>query len=122
MWPPTTGLIPKVTPPEGDTINGVFVPGGTEIGQCAWGIQRSKKVYGADSMIFNPDRWLRADGEALENMERSLGLVWGYGKYQCLGKSIALMELNKVYFEVCGHLVYYLDFSKSNKLMQNCFY
>lgn len=107
MWPPTTGLIPKVTPPEGDTLNDVFIPSGTEIGQCAWGIQRSNKVYGEDSMVFDPNRWLRADGEALENMERSLGLVWGYGKYKCLGKSIALMELNKVYFEVSWFLVFH---------------
>lgn len=105
IWPPTTGLIPKVTPPEGDTINGVFVPGSTEIGVCAWGVQRSKGVYGEDSMVFNPDRWLRVDGEELESMERSLALVWGYEKYSCLGKNIALMELNKIYFEVSRFLI-----------------
>ena len=32
MFPPVTSLFPKVVPPEGDTINGVFLPGGTEIG------------------------------------------------------------------------------------------
>ena len=32
MFPPVAGLFPKVVPPEGDTINGVFLPGGTEIG------------------------------------------------------------------------------------------
>jgi cytochrome P450 len=31
MHPPVEGLLPKLTPPEGDTINGIFVPGGTEI-------------------------------------------------------------------------------------------
>ncbi|TVY81737.1 Cytochrome P450 monooxygenase tropD [Lachnellula suecica] len=100
IWPPTTSLTSKVTPQEGDTINGVFIPGGTEIGVCVWGVQRDKKIYGDDSMLFNPDRWLRASGEELESMERSLALVWGHGKNQCLGKSIALLELNKVFFEL----------------------
>jgi hypothetical protein len=97
MWPPASGLLSKKTPPEGDTINGVFVPGGIDIGQCAWGVQRSKRVYGEDSMMFRPER---CGGTRLEKMEKSLGLVWGYGKYSCLGKNIAWLELNKVFFEV----------------------
>jgi cytochrome P450 len=56
MWPPATGLMSKVVQPEGDTINGIFVPGGTQIGKCDWAIQRSKKVYGEDSSIFRPER------------------------------------------------------------------
>ena len=32
MFPPVTGLVSKMVPPEGDTINGVFLPGGTDIG------------------------------------------------------------------------------------------
>lgn len=100
MWPPAPVIMPKVTPPDGDIINGVFVPEGTEIAQCAWGLHRYKKVYGEDSMVFEPDRWLRTDGMALEAMERSLALTWEAGKYQCLRKNIALLEPNKVLFEV----------------------
>jgi cytochrome P450 len=101
IFPSATGIMSKVVPPEGDTINGIFIPGGTEIGKNDWGIQRDASVFGEDSMVFRPERWLEAHGEELEKMERSLGLVWGYGKYSCLGKNIALMELNKCYFEVC---------------------
>ena len=32
LFPPVTGLLQKVAPPEGDTINGKFIPGGTFIG------------------------------------------------------------------------------------------
>lgn len=32
IWPPITGLMEKVVPPEGDVVNGMFVPGGTQIG------------------------------------------------------------------------------------------
>lgn len=100
MCPPATGLLSKKTPPEGDTINGRFVPGGTDIGQCAWGLQRSKIVYGEDSMLFRPERWLEAKGEKLEKMEKSVGLVWGFGKYSCLGKNISWLEMDKVFFEL----------------------
>jgi cytochrome P450 len=60
----------------------------------------SKKVYGDDSMIFRPERWLEAEGEDLKKMEKSLGLIWGYGRYSCLGKHTAFLELNKIFFEV----------------------
>lgn len=99
MWPPVTGNMAKKAPPEGDTINGRFVPGGTWIGKCDWAIQRSTKIYGDDATIFRPERWLEAEGETLEKMERTLGLLWGHGKYSCLGKNIAWMELNKIFFE-----------------------
>ena len=35
MFPPVTGRFPKEVPPEGDTFNGVYLPGGTEIGYYA---------------------------------------------------------------------------------------
>ena len=100
MCPPATGMLNKKTPPQGDTINGRFVPGGVEIGQCIWGVERSKEIFGQDSMLYRPERWLEARGEQLEKMEKSVALVWGYGKYSCLGKGIAYLELNKVFFEV----------------------
>lgn len=100
LCPPATGMLSKKTPPEGDTVNGRFIPGGVEIGQCIWGVERSKEVFGQDSGMFRPERWLEAKGEQLEKMEKSVNLVWGYGKYSCLGKHIAYLELNKVFFEV----------------------
>lgn len=117
ICPPSTGLLSKKTPPGGDTINGRFVPGGTDIGQSIWAVMRSEKVFGADSQAFRPERWLEAEGENLEKMERSLGLVWGYGKFGCLGKGIAWMELDKIFFEVrismfCVHSFVRLIFMK----------
>lgn len=33
-------------------------------------------------------------------MERSNDLIFGHGKYMCLGKSVAMVELNKVFVEL----------------------
>ncbi len=98
--PPGTGMFNKVVPKGGDTINGIFVPEGTNIGTAVFGVHHSKKVYGEDSGVFRPERWLEAEGDQLAQMNSTSDLIFHYGKWQCLGKSVALMELNKIYVEV----------------------
>jgi cytochrome P450 len=100
IFPPATGLFEKQTPPEGDTIDGRFVPGGTRIAFNVLAVQRDKKVFGEDAQSFRPERWLDNDKERVQQMEKVQDLVFGYGRYGCLGKSVALIELNKVFFEV----------------------
>jgi cytochrome P450 len=99
IYPPVAGLMAKKVPPGGDTINGMFVPGGTQIGYGAWGIFRNKKIWGDDADAFRPERWL--EGENIREQELALELIFAAGRYQCLGKSVALLELNKVFIEVC---------------------
>ncbi|OCL05628.1 cytochrome P450 [Glonium stellatum] len=104
IWPAVTGLLSKVVPPEGDTVEidgkKMYLPGGTNVGYCAWGIHRNKDVFGEDADVFRPERWLEASGENLAHMTKTAELVWGWGKYQCLGRPIAMIELNKVFFEL----------------------
>jgi cytochrome P450 len=57
-------------------------------------------VYGPDFALFRPERWLEAEGEELQKMERQADLTFGYGRFACLGKPVALMELNKVFIEL----------------------
>ena len=33
-------------------------------------------------------------------MEKNNDLIFGHGKYQCLGKNIAFLELNKIFVEL----------------------
>lgn len=104
IWPTGTGLLTKVVPPEGDTVTvdgkRVFLPGGTNIGTCVWGVLRRKDVFGEDADAFRPERWLEASGDKLVYMHKTGDLAFGWGKYQCLGKNIAWMELSKAFFEV----------------------
>lgn len=109
FWPPVTGLMTKFSPPSGDEaeVDGekVFIPGGTNIGWASNGIHRNKAVFGDDVNLFRPERWLEdgdRGGERLEKMRRVVDLNFGYGKYYCLGRLIALSELHKVIFEVSG--------------------
>jgi cytochrome P450 len=100
IFPPGTGLRSKTVPPEGDTIDGVFLPGGTNIGSNTWAVLRLKDVYGDDSDVFRPERWLEATPEKRKEMEQVGDLIFGYGKYRCLGERVAFLEFNKVFFEV----------------------
>jgi cytochrome P450 len=105
IFPPATGLASKLVPPAGDTINGVFLPGGTKIGANYWALLRRTDVFGPDAISFRPERWLEASPEQLVKMEKVQDFVWGYGKYVCLGRSVALIELNKLFVEVSVGMV-----------------
>lgn len=100
IWPPVTGVMTKTVPEGGDTLDGYFVPGGTEVGYNAWGLQRIKSIYGDDVSMFRPERWLEAGPDQLKEMTRTVELVFVYGKWQCPGKDVAAIELNKVFVEV----------------------
>ena len=99
-FPPLTQLRERVVPPEGDIIQGYRIPGGTFIGLNAWGTQLDA-VYGDDPEAFRPERWLTMDQERTKAMHQTLELVFGHGSTKCLGMSMAMMELNKMIFEVC---------------------
>ncbi|KAL7622954.1 hypothetical protein AAE478_006633 [Parahypoxylon ruwenzoriense] len=97
---PFSGLTMKEVPPEGDTIHGKFIPGGTRIAHSFLSVQRSTAVYGADAEVFRPERWLGIDAEKHREMVQTTELVFGYGRWGCSGKNVAFMELNKAYVEL----------------------
>jgi cytochrome P450 len=97
--PPASGIASKQVPRGGDFINGIFVPGGTQIGSSCYGMHHSKKIFGEDADTFRPERWLEAQGDQLSEMTSTVDLVFHYGKTQCLGKQVAFTELNKVFVE-----------------------
>lgn len=117
IFPPVAGLMAKQAPPEGDAWNGAFIPGGTRVGWSSWAMFRRRDIFGEDAGEFRPERWLVGEGEGedeekeedgttpaekkLREMEATIELVFSYGRYQCLGRPVALMELNKVFVEVC---------------------
>ncbi|KAL2879023.1 hypothetical protein SGCOL_005722 [Colletotrichum sp. CLE4] len=105
VHPPVTNMDPKRVPDGGDTVvvNGesVFLPGGTNINAAAWPMHLSKEVFGEDADEFRPERWLLEEDERrLMSMHRVHELIFGYGKYQCLGRPIAMMEIGKTIFEL----------------------
>ena len=109
MYPPVTGLLCKEVPKGGVHIDGKFAPGGTWIAWNSWAMQRDKDIYDIDAEIFRPERWLpknHSDAERarVDRMTETVGLVFGYGRFGCLGRGVATMELNKGILEVRSSL------------------
>lgn len=97
---PAAGPLFKEVPKQGDYIDGKFIPGGTQIGTSPFSIYHSKEIFGQDASVFRPERWLNADPARVEIMSDVVNLVFSSGKYQCLGKPVAFIELNKILVEV----------------------
>ena len=100
MWPPLFGMKAKTAPKGGDTIKGIYYPEGTVLGGCDAAMCRNEKVFGADSHAFRPDRWVEADEETRARYQYVVETIFGTGRFTCLGKHIAMIELHKVFVEV----------------------
>ncbi|KAJ4144349.1 hypothetical protein LMH87_003235 [Akanthomyces muscarius] len=102
--PPVANIFSRDVPPGGDTVrvNGqdVFLPGGTCIGYSAYAMHHDRDVYGPDPDAFRPERWLEPDEGKLRPMVFANELVFGHGKFRCLGQKVAHMEISKFIFEV----------------------
>ncbi|KAK4553097.1 hypothetical protein LTR86_009824 [Recurvomyces mirabilis] len=108
IYPPVTGVMAKQVPPTGATIevDGVekFAPPGTQIGWNSWGMMHNQEIFGADAEIYRPERWLvrnsgEEEGQRVQRMNETVTLCFGYGRFGCLGRGVATMELNKAVIE-----------------------
>jgi cytochrome P450 len=81
-------------------MHGVYIPEGTAICANISALLRSQALFGQDSHVFRPERFLEAEPKKRAEMERNTELVFGSGQFMCLGKTIVFMELSKAVFEV----------------------
>lgn len=100
MRPPAPYGHYKVVPPGGDTLNGMFIPEGTAVGHNSFSMMRRQDIFGADVEIFRPERWLECSDAQRQQMDRTIDIHFGGGRWMCAGKIVAYTELNKIYFEV----------------------
>ncbi|KAK9781184.1 putative Cytochrome P450 [Seiridium cardinale] len=92
---PAVGLnITRYAPPEGVELEGIFFKGGTRLALNGWVLHRDKSVFGEDAEQFRPERWLE-DEQRAKTMERFM-FQFGGGSHVCIGRNLALLEINKV--------------------------
>ncbi|KAI3336999.1 cytochrome P450 family protein [Xylariaceae sp. AK1471] len=93
VFPVVSLVLDRDTPPEGMTICGRFVPGGTVVGSSPWVIHRMREVWGDDAEEFRPERWLDKDnvGEL-----RRFFFGFGGGTRTCIGRNISWLEIEKL--------------------------
>lgn len=111
--------ISRLVPPGGAEIDGARYPGGVSAAFNAWVLHRDEEIFGPDVETYRPERWL--DKDKAKNMDRFMfqvrkrtnslrvcrvdllrtrvmanGQQFGGGSHLCLGKNLALLEINKV--------------------------
>ncbi|KAH8651131.1 cytochrome P450 [Xylariales sp. PMI_506] len=90
----------KSVPPGGDTLNGVFLPGGTAVTHNIFGLMMSEDIFGSDADMFRPERFLQCDEAKRVEMERVVEFAFGTGRWMCAGKLVAFTQMYKVIFEL----------------------
>ncbi|POS75469.1 cytochrome P450 [Diaporthe helianthi] len=103
MRPGTTGSFSKVVPPQGEVVQGKFIPGGTLVAMNVPAMLRSAELFGSDAHLFRPERWLQASGDKQAEMKDQVEMMFGSGRWMCAGKPITYMELFKTFFELFRH-------------------
>ncbi len=100
VWPPATALQPKISLKD-EIVCGVRIPTGTNLAWSPWTFMRNTDVFGDDAHIFRPERWLGIPVEKWRLMDQTVMMDFVAGsRYECLGRGIAMMELNRTFVEV----------------------
>lgn len=116
---PAVGLgIYRKVPPEGVEIDGQFYPGGTEVAVNGWVLHRDRGIFGDDVEEYRPERWFERDAKLMGShmyqvSEETLLLQvvpvkltqvllqqFGGGSHLCIGRNLALFEMNKVLIQI----------------------
>ncbi|KAH7211342.1 cytochrome P450 monooxygenase [Fusarium oxysporum] len=93
LCPPVPGLLPRENH-NGGYVDGVFVPPGIEVGIPIWAIHRKPELY-PEPETFRPERWIEDSPDQIERA-RSGMMPFSAGTRGCVGKSLAMMELQLI--------------------------
>ncbi|KAJ5373922.1 Cytochrome P450 oxidoreductase [Penicillium concentricum] len=94
IHPPNGVMFGRTVPPEGATICGKFMPGGTEVGISPWVVHYDPELF-PEPEKFQPERWLSKDADLVAQRKRSI-FAFSAGSHTCLGKNISLVEITKL--------------------------
>ena len=92
LRPPVAIGLPRVTPPQGATVCGHFIPGGVTVSVPILEINRHKDLFVRPD-DFDPERWF--DEKQLPNLKTYVQ-PFSIGNRVCIGRNLAMIELTKV--------------------------
>ncbi|KAK0736749.1 cytochrome P450 [Apiosordaria backusii] len=83
---------PRLTPPEGITVDGVFIPGGVAVRVPGYALHRSEEFYLAPTE-FKPERWT---DQSKFVKDREAFMPWLVGPNNCVGKRMGMSVIRLV--------------------------
>ena len=78
--------------PQGISIYGEAVPGGTIASCSSWVLRRSKEVFGEEVYDYRSERWL-GDTKKVKEMNRTL-FEFVMGNFSRIRKTISIVEIS----------------------------
>jgi cytochrome P450 len=88
LYPPSPATLTRITPVNGTTVEGYFIPGNITIGTSAQCMHQNASIF-KDPQDFKPERWVTKDEDKRKEMNRWLW-VFGSGGRMCIGSHYAL--------------------------------
>jgi cytochrome P450 len=82
-YPPVPTGLPRVVPGAGDTISGLFIPGGTSVYVSQHATNHSARNF-SDADAYVPERW--TGDEKYQDDKREVVNPFSFGPRNCLGK------------------------------------
>ncbi|KAF4953939.1 hypothetical protein FSARC_12295 [Fusarium sarcochroum] len=90
MYPPVPSHLPRLSPHQGEFVNGYWLPAKTSVSVPHWSAYRSSVNF-QDPDLFVPERWL---GEATYSIDQKNVLQpFSYGPRNCIGRNLAYAEM-----------------------------
>ncbi|KAI1206783.1 putative cytochrome P450 [Annulohypoxylon truncatum] len=89
IHPSGAGGFPRISP--GATVDGHWVPAGTEVYTSTWSVSHDKRYF-ADPDEFKPERWINPECEDVKEASQPFSL----GYRACIGRSFAFVEMSLV--------------------------
>ncbi|KAF2265756.1 cytochrome P450 [Lojkania enalia] len=120
---PATGLgMPRLTPPEGMLIDGVFVPGNINVCVSVLNIQSNPQVF-PNPDTYDPSRWLTNTSppkfSPTADMQSHL-FLWGSGDTTCMGRDMATMEIKIMASRMLGTFEAIVEGEQTHRDMEMC--
>jgi cytochrome P450 len=85
-------------PQGGIELAGKYIPAGYRIGMNPAVVHYDKNVFGQDSDVYRPERWL-VSTEEWKAMDRNM-LIFGAGTRTCIGKNVRTFPYHNVVLPV----------------------
>ncbi|KAF2836757.1 cytochrome P450 [Patellaria atrata CBS 101060] len=107
IFPPAPIGFLRTIQPQGDTIDGCFIPGGTAVSVSTWCAQHSPENFkNPDSFI--PERWI---SDEYKSDQKGASRPFSLGPRGCIGKDLSYLEMRLV----LARMIWNFDINSADK-------
>lgn len=96
MYPSVPAPLYRIVPAGGLMVEGRLIPSGTIVGISSLVQNRDTAIFGKDTDVFSPERWLKDESEA-RYLEAALFNFGGTGPRSCPGRDLAMVRRFHIY-------------------------